>query len=191
MRFIYSFDLFIAKFANALLTKCGAVLTPIFKIITFSGNYGLIFIIAAICLCVFKKTRFVGITALLALCSGFLFTNVALKNIVARERPFIGGGERFYDFWLQAGALKESGYSFPSGHTTSAAAFSIAVLLTVKKRAAAFIVLVPVIMGFTRIYFGVHYASDIVGGIVVGAVAALLALLIAYFLKRLLIRKKS
>ena len=178
MQIIYSFDSAALRFANFVLNGCGTVLTPVFKFITYLGNYGLIFIVAAAVLCLFRNTRLIGLTAICALFIGFLFTNVALKHIVARNRPFVNENSPYYNYWLKAGALKESGYSFPSGHTTSAAAFSIAVFLCAKKRAAAFVLLAPLIMGFTRIYFGVHYASDVVGGLLVGAVAALIATII-------------
>ena len=42
-------------------------------------------------------------------------------------------------------------------------------------------------MGFTRVYFVVHYASDILGGFVVGIIAAT----IAYFIVRALVKNKK
>ena len=178
MKIIYSFDLFFAKLANNLLNGFGTVLTPAFKVVTLLGNMGLVFVVAAISLLFFKKTRFIGVVALGALFFGFLFTNVALKHIVARNRPFIDKSSPFYNFWVAAGSLKESGYSFPSGHTASAAAFAVTVALAAKKRAAAFALIIPFVMGFTRIYFGVHYATDILGGLIVGTIAAEISVLI-------------
>lgn len=65
-----------------------AALTPFWKVITFLGNGGWFWLVAAAVLLIPKKTRRVGITALLSITIGFLITNVLLKNIVARPRPF-------------------------------------------------------------------------------------------------------
>ncbi len=185
--FVLPFDLFIAKGADGLRSACGTVLTPVFKAITLSGNSGLIFIIAAIILSIFKPTRKLGVAALIALIFGALFTNVILKRVIARERPFADTSSQFYYFWKAAGGLKESGYSFPSGHTTAATAFSFALFLIKSKKYSWAFLLIPVVMGYTRVYFAVHYASDILGGFVVGIVAAT----IAYFIVRALAKNKK
>ena len=63
-------------------------LTPFWKVITFLGNGGWFWLMLAVGLLVYKKTRLTGIAALLSITVGFLITNVLLKNIVARPRPF-------------------------------------------------------------------------------------------------------
>jgi len=63
-------------------------LTPFWKVITFLGNGGWFWLVLAAGLLVYKKTRPTGIAALLSITVGFLITNVLLKNIVARPRPF-------------------------------------------------------------------------------------------------------
>lgn len=63
-------------------------LTPFWKVITFLGNGGWFWLVLAAGLLVCKKTRLTGIAALLSITVGFLLTNVLLKNIVARPRPF-------------------------------------------------------------------------------------------------------
>ena len=45
------------------------------------------------------------------------------------------------------------------------------------------IFVIPLIMGFTRIYFMVHYASDIIGALLVGAVCSLLSFVIFKYTK--------
>ena len=98
-----------------------------------------------------------------------------LKNVIARERPFSDVTSEFYSFWKAAGSLSESGYSFPSGHTTAATAFSVTLFIYKSKRYSWLFLLIPVVMGFTRVYFVVHYASDILGGFIVGGIAATLS----------------
>jgi undecaprenyl-diphosphatase len=57
-------------------------------------------------------------------------------------------------------------YSFPSGHTFLATVFS---LLMLKKYPKEFLFnIVSVLVGFSRIFLGVHYPTDIIGGIIFG-----------------------
>ena len=188
LEFIKSVDLSVAEAVNGLSSSCGKVLTPILKIITLSGNSGLIFIVIAILMLFFKVTRKAGVTALIALAAGALFTNVILKNAIARPRPFWNESSEFYLFWKSAGSLSASGYSFPSGHTTAAAAFGFALFLLKNKKYSWAFLFIPVVMGFTRIYFGVHYFSDVLGAVLVGSVAATMAYFIVFLITK---RKKS
>lgn len=184
--FILLFDLSVAGAADKLRFSCGRFLTPVMKAITLSGNMGMIFVVSAFIMLFFKKTRRFGVAALIAIALGFLFTNVILKHVIARERPFENVSSKFYTYWKAAGALNESGYSFPSGHTTAATAFGVSLFLHTKKRCSWLFLAIPAVMGFTRIYFVVHYASDILGGFIAGSAAAVIAYFIVAAAKRLI-----
>ena len=92
-------------------------LTPFWRAVTFLGNGGWFWIVLCVLLICFGKTRKTGVTAALSLLSGFLITNLLIKNAVARPRPF--------DTYTQIIPLitRPKDYSFPSGHTTAAMAF--------------------------------------------------------------------
>jgi undecaprenyl-diphosphatase len=95
----------------------------------------------------------------------------ALKIAFKRPRPY----EELQN--VSVGHLETSDpYSFPSGHTTGV--FTMAMLLSLRYPKPA--VMVPAIayagiVAYGRIYYGLHYPSDIAGGILVGAGSAMLA----------------
>ena len=89
---------------------------------------------------------------------GAVVIDLILKSLFGRIRP---------DLWDRL--IIENGYSFPSGHAmaSSALAFSlIAALWYTKWRRPSIIFggLYILFIGFTRLYLGVHYVSDVVGG---------------------------
>ena len=90
------------------------VLTPIFKFVTTLGNAGMIWIVLSVGLLIPKKTRRVGVLALVSLSFSALIDNVILKNVVARTRPY----DVIEGLTSLVGSQKD--YSFPSGHTGSA-----------------------------------------------------------------------
>ena len=65
--------------------------------------------------------------------------------------------------------------SFPSGHTAVSFAAATAIYAIDKKWGIAAYVF-AVVMGFSRLYLGVHFPLDVLGGAVVGTVAAKLVL---------------
>ena len=76
------------------------------------------------------------------------------------------------------GAHAESDKSFPSGHTTAAFSAMTAVFLVGNKRISWLAFLFGILMGISRIYLGVHYPSDVLGGILVGLIAGSVAVFI-------------
>lgn len=88
-------------------------------------------------------------------------TNVVLKHAFARNRPEI------------LRLISETGYSFPSGHAMNNTALYVMLALLILKYVkntvskyvlAAICILIPIVIGYSRIYLGVHYAGDVIGG---------------------------
>ena len=142
-------------------------LTPVMKCITFFGEYGLGWITIAVALLIPKKTRWIGLSMGIALLAGFLIGECGLKNIIQRLRPF-----HFREIALMIPA--PDSFSCPSGHTTSSFAAATSIFLYKKKWGAAALVLAALI-GFSRMYFFVHYPTDILFGIALGVACALAA----------------
>ncbi len=104
--------------------------------------------------------------------------NKVIKNIVARPRPA-----------EELRLLEISGYSFPSGHAMNNAAIYIAIMMCLlplcktklqKGITIAIFTIIPFIIGVSRIYFNVHYTSDVVCGWCLGGIVAILMSEIPY-----------
>jgi len=177
--FFSGYDYAILDFMNTLAVNAGGILTPVTKAITFLGEKGIIFFILAFILLLFPKTRKTGLCVFGAVCCGALITNIVLKDMVARVRPFLDEANEHYmdykSFWDAVGSPAESGYSFPSGHVTAAAAGMFALLFTRGKKMILPTVLVVGLMMFSRNYLMAHYPSDCLFALIIGIISALIA----------------
>lgn len=126
--------------------------------------------------------RWIEALLLLAGAGGGLMISQGLKRLFERERPD-----------LAYRAVEAVNASFPSGH----AMLSAVVFLTLGVMAARFsdrrrvkvlavgsAVLVSLLVGISRVYLGVHWASDVLAGWCVGAAWAMACWLVAFFVQR-------
>lgn len=169
------FDNYILTLIHGFAVSTNFLLTPVITIITTSCDYGIGMIILGIVLALFKRTRKIGICVLLSLIIGSLITNVIVKNWVARPRPYQSDTALYNTWWQMVGARTESGFSFPSGHTTAAMAAMTAIFLTSTKKYRWISFIFVLLIGFSRNYLMVHYPSDVIGGIISGGIAAFVA----------------
>lgn len=156
--------------------------------ITTLGNAGAIFIVLGFVLLFTKKYRKAGLAVLVALIVMLLCSDLFLKEFFARVRPFnlFESNPEKYAVWgtdyvFPNLVYKPSSYSFPSGHTASAFAAAFALLWHNRKLGIPTTIFAA-IMGFSRIYVQVHYCTDVIAGVVAGAICALIAVLIVRFL---------
>ena len=147
------------------------VLDPFFQFYTKLGDVGMLWIVLSLLMLCTKRTRRAGLLGLCAIVVGFLCTNVALKHLFSRTRP-----------WLVVTGLvplvaEHDPNSFPSGHTCAAFAAALTWRHTLPRRWMRNTGLVlAVLMGFSRLYVGVHFPTDVLVGGAVGALCALLVL---------------
>lgn len=152
-------------------------LTVFFGLFSLLGEAA---VISAIVIIVYwLAPRKVGEQALFTVLSSFC-VNTFLKYTVARPRPYVAGVVKKLDPPL--GASLEEYASFPSGHTQMTAGFFGSISSRSKR------VLVWVLCGLTvlcimlsRLYFGVHYPSDVLAGLFCGILLALLWALVYRF----------
>ncbi|MFZ2257098.1 MAG: phosphatase PAP2 family protein [Clostridiaceae bacterium] len=100
---------------------------------------------------------------------GTIFLNTTLKIFFKRTRP---------DLWSLL--VVEKSYSFPSGHAMISMALALTlIVLTYYSRARWFSIILGafyvVLIGFSRLYLGVHFPTDILGGWLISSVWILLA----------------
>ena len=144
-------------------------LDPLMVVYTTLGNGGLVFIALAMIFLFFRKTRRAGVSAAVGLALGALSTNLIIKPLVARPRPWI-----VMEGW-EALITGSDMNSFPSGHTTAAFAFAAALCVALpRKWAKAAALIAAALMGCSRLYVGVHFPTDVLAGAVIGTACGLL-----------------
>lgn len=104
--------------------------------------------------------------------------NTQIKNIFIRRRPYFDHEGvkilRVVEPSADPMDIAAQGYSFPSGHSTNgAAAFAGLGAELRKKWMTVLAVLIPLLIGFSRVFVGAHYPTDVLGGWALGLLAVL------------------
>ena len=173
------FDQNVTATVHRLYELAGDFFSPFMEAVSFLGKDGIFLIILSLLLMLFKKTRRFGTAMAIGLAIGAAFTNLFLKIIIARPRPYADESGFYYPLWQLLGQHMESDKSFPSGHTTAAFASMVPLFALGNKKVSWLALVFAVLMGISRIYLVVHFPSDVLGDIIVGTLAGILAVLIA------------
>ena len=175
---------------HSLAENAGGFFTPFFKAVSIIGEKGIIFFVASIILMLFAKTRKSGVCMFGALAIGAIITSFILKDSIARVRPYLASDE-YAEFWEFVGGSESTSYCFPSGHTTMIMAAMTAMFICFNKKWSWVGFIAVAIMGLARIYLVAHYATDVVGGIIVGDISAVISFFITKFIFGILEKHKD
>jgi len=131
--------------------------TTVIKFITFLGSATVVIGITVICL-LFIKNKKIGLFMSIDLITITIFQYI-LKAIFKRSRP------------VGINLIEETSYSFPSGHSLTAMAFYGFIIyllyksnLKYKKICIIVLSILILLIGLSRVYLGVHYITDVLGG---------------------------
>ena len=178
------------RFANWLHEHATPGLTTFFESVTRLGNLTTLIVVVAVAAAVLWRQRRIADLQLLLLASiGAEVITVGLKLGFQRQRPFFADP-----------LATESTFSFPSGH----ASVSLAVYGTLgfiiarhlRDRRAQFAVLAAaalliVVIGFSRLYLGVHFLSDVIAGFSLGIAWVSLCIVLLHLTLRLRERRQT
>ena len=152
-------------FYQLIITMKSNPITIFMKCITFFGSVKFIafsFILILLLNFILKKKSLTILNITILICSAI---NYIIKIIIRRQRP------------IDINLIIEDNYSFPSGHTMIAVCFYGFIIYLIKKSninknlkkslISLLIILIILIM-ISRIYLGVHYASDVLAGLSLG-----------------------
>lgn len=148
--------------------------TPFWQFLSSLGDGGIFWIITALILLVPKKTRKVGFAAGVSMVLCYIVANIILKNAVARLRPY----DLYSGLTILVEPLKD--YSWPSGHTINGFGCAFIYLYMFPPYIGIPAVILAALIALSRLYVGVHYPTDIIGGFLL---AIILSRIVFIFLK--------
>ena len=168
MDLVYSLDSYLFRLANGVWVS--PLLDFLMPSLSLAGDYGAIWLLLLAAIAAFGKRagRRMALAGLVALTLGFLCSDV-IKELTARPRPFLT--------LAHAHLLVSAPHSwaFPSGHTTSSFAAASGASLSARRllgKVPAWgwgMLALAVAVSYSRLYVGVHWPTDVLAGVGLGA----------------------
>lgn len=143
---------------NPLVTNFVVLFTKLINSVLF---WGILILVGLLC----KRTRMATIVILLAAAVALAVGDGILKHIAQRTRPIFTGA----DVAPIVPLPKATSFSFPSGHSIVTAAMA-AVAYMYHRKWGILAGIFALVVGFSRVYAFVHYPSDVVVGLLLGAI---------------------
>jgi membrane-associated phospholipid phosphatase len=167
----FQFDLVIIQYVSELRSD---TVTNVMHFFTSLGSITILtfMLISSLLWLIFKKKSYVGASFYVIAVAGGGLINLGLKHWFARVRP-------------EGSLIIEHGFSYPSGHSMgSLIYYGFLGYLVIKSQhdrwlktvSATFFIMLILLIGFSRIYLGVHYPSDVFAGFSAGTVWLMLCI---------------
>ena len=182
--FFWGMDSSIFRAVNEIANHCPWI-NGVARFISYFGDHGYFFIALTIVLLLFRKTRKIGLVLAFGLLFNHVLNNMILKNLIARPRPY-NQVDEFRLMWQTHSSAFEKSFSFPSGHTSMAALVGGGLFVMLNKKYSWAFLLIPLLMGWSRIALFVHYPSDVLFGLITGTIAVI----VGFFAMKLLLKWK-
>lgn len=148
-----------------------AALDAVATVLAVAGTGGIVWIVIALVASRARPARLAGLVVPVAVTVWVAdLVALGLRHLVGRVRPYeaIAGVD-------SAIAVGGTGPSFPSGHATTSAAGAL-LLAYMLRRAVPLLIFLGVVIAASRVYAGVHYPTDMLAGLALGAAVALAAI---------------
>lgn len=167
----FTFDQVIIQYVSNIRTE---TLTEIMKFITFLGGKRILtlLLIGSLAWLIVKRKNYWGAIFYIIAVAGGGLINLGLKHWFGRVRP-------------EESLIVEQGFSYPSGHSMGSLIYYgfLGYLVIRSQRGRSLKLLLGIgfitlilLIGFSRIYLGVHYPSDVLAGFSAGTVWLLLCI---------------
>ena len=149
-------------------------LDRIMKVVTDLGSTAFYMgVIPVVYWCISKSLGF-GLAMALSISN---YLNLGIKMVFCRMRPYVAFPQLDAPEYLR---LTGTGYSFPSGHAQVASTFWMYLARRAQKKRVTIIgIVIVMLVAFTRVYATVHYPTDVLVGMVLGAAIAYVCLDVA------------
>ena len=183
MELLQQLDLSILLFIQEHLRV--AWMNGFWDFITHFGDGGIFWIVLTIVLMIPKNTRKVGIVAGCSLILNFLITNVTLKPLVDRVRPY-----NYSDLIIPLGRIPSEA-SFPSGHTSASFSCALIYVRMLPKKYGIPLVVLATLIALSRLYLCVHFPTDVLGGFLVAMVSSTVVYTCYQYLERRKTQKET
>jgi len=137
-------------------------LDAVLPVISWTSNHGEIWILLAVCLLLMKRTRWQGVTVSTALVMDLICSCFLLTPLIGRVRPC------YVNTAVELLVAVPADASFPSGHT----AVSFAAVFALRAGGSPLwkpALVLACVIAFSRLYLYVHWPTDVLAGMLLGA----------------------
>jgi len=146
-------------------------LNVLFITLTIIGD-GIFSVVLSVILFLFKK-RYLSLMVFTSFALSGIFTQI-LKMLISEARPGLFLAKTNYPYFIENVTLHNF-HSFPSGHSTSVFALVAILSFALKnKNYSILFLLIGVLVGYSRIYLGQHFITDVAVGSIIGVLFAVI-----------------